>query len=513
MKILLLLSAFLSLSAGDPHSPDPSERVIALAREESQALDNLDHLVNQIGSRLTGSSGLEEACAWARERFASFGWKAWLQEWGTVPVRFERGPSLGRVVAPIEEPLVFGTDAWSAGTRGVVRGPALLAEGELVQRTDLRGAWLLVPEPAGCSGTGTAAEAFAPLGIAGVVRPSTGERILTGGSLPASIERLPSLPSIVLPASTWQDLARRVRDGQRVELEFDVRNHFRRGPVPQYNVVAELPGREFPQEIVLVGAHVDSWDGATGATDNGAGCAAVLEAARLIARAGVEPRRTLRFVLWSGEEQGLLGSRGMLRLEGELAERLSAVLVLDGGTNAISGLDVTQEVAADLETAFASVKRQVPAFQFTLRSSPAATAAGFPSVCAPPGSAPIKGAASQACIPSSACVPSAECRPATDCAASAGGCASDHVPFLEAGVPAFIFRQSGRADDARTHHTELDTYDAVLPDALRHNALVVALGALGLANLDRGLARGPAAPGMTLAPDCAIPCRTSCTVR
>ena len=107
-------------------------------------------------------------------------------------------------------------------------------------------------------------------------------------------------------------------------------------------MIADIPGSELPDEYVIVGGHIDSWDGATGTTDNGTGVATTLEAARILMKAGVKPRRTIRFMLWSGEEQGLLGSAAYVKAHKDLMPKISAVLVHDGGTNYLSGIGATE---------------------------------------------------------------------------------------------------------------------------------------------------------------------------
>lgn len=498
-----LFSALLLL-LGEPDPRTVAERIVAAAKADERAMEHLDYLVNRIGPRLSGSTGLTTATEWSRDRLAGFGLDTRLQEWGTMPIGFERGPSSGRILAPVETPLRFGTDAWSAGTRGRVRGRALLVEGSIPDLDPqlVRGAWLLIGESAGCGGTGAAAESLAPLGISGVVRPAGGDQILTGGSPPTDSVSLPSVPAVVLDTQQWKELARRVSAGDQIELEFDIRNHFRTGPIPQYNVVAELRGRELPDELVIVGAHLDSWDCATGATDDGVGCAAVIEAARILADAKVAPKRTIRFVLWSGEEQGLLGSQGMVRLEPELRRRVSGVLVLDGGTNAISGLSAPAGMVEDLAKAFDAVTGLDPRFPFAVTPTQSKT-----SPSCPPTSCTAS-ANVQSCTPAPGCEPSAECTPNQACATpeDTPGCSSDEASFLAAGVPAFLLEQSGRAEYHRTHHTELDTYDAVIPEYQHHNALVLALGAWGLAELDRMLPRDALAGSTPAAPGCKTTC-------
>ena len=234
-----------------------------------------------------------------------------------------------------------------------------------------------------------------------------------------------------------------LRKEEQVELGFDIRNFFRRGPIPLYNVIAEIPGTEFPDEYVVIGGHIDSWDGATGATDNAAGCATTLEAARILMAAGVRPRRTIRFMLWSGEEQGLMGSRAYVKQNLSEMPKISAVFVHDGGTNYVSGIETPPSLWADFEAVFAPAKLLDPRAPFELQK--------------------------------------------TDIIRARGG--SDHVSFIQAGVPGFFWRQSGRATYRDTHHTQFDTFDSVVPEYQQHSATVIALAAWGVANLDHMLSR------------------------
>jgi hypothetical protein len=239
-----------------------------------------------------------------------------------------------------------------------------------------------------------------------------------------------------------------------------------------HNVVADIRGASKPDEYVIVGAHLDSWDHAQGATDNAAGAGAVMEAARLLAASGVEPDRTIRFVLFTGEEQGLLGSRAYVDAHRDLLAKTSAVFVMDAGTNPVSGLLVTRTMYPAAVNALAGLMHHEPAF--VLR---AVDALPLPADC---------------CTPSCAEQTRASCKSASSCALPTDGtaaCPSDHVPFLRAGVPAFIWEQSGPADYRKTHHTELDTADALLAEGVERSALAIALAAFGVAELPELLSR------------------------
>jgi hypothetical protein len=441
--------------SGNARSPDVV-RIISAGRDDCRVMDHLDVLCNQFGPRLTGSDNLTSACEWARDRFASFGVdEARLESRGEFPVGFNRGPWFGRVVEPETRTLDFVTMAWSAGTKGAVRGKAMIApknKSELDQakaKGTIAGAWVLLPR-SGSPGGPRLEPAFRRVlpkeledaKAAGIVSCSPSELLLTGGAHKVSWDKLPRLPSVTLPRKQFDELAGWLSDGKPVTLEFDIRNHFKKGPVKLYNVLADIKGAQLPEEFVIVGGHIDSWDGATGATDNGTGVATTLEAARILTRSGVKPKRTIRFMLWSGEEQGLLGSAAYVKAHKDLAPKISAVLVHDGGTNYLSGIGATEAILSDFEQVFTPINDLDPNYPFAMRKI-----------------------------------------------AGLFGGGSDHASFLDVNVPGFFWRQAGRARYQRTHHTQYDTFDAAIPEYQRHSSLVVALAAYGIANLDHLLSR------------------------
>jgi hypothetical protein len=486
----LALVPFLAPAVPAPQQSD-AERIVELGKRENRVMEHLDHLANRIGPRLTGSDALANACEWARAEFEKIGLgNARLEQWGEFPVGFNRGPASGRMIAPEHKELHFATNAWTAGTKGVTAGHVVVApsnEQELEALLPrLKGAWVFVPplgpprrgappaaQPApleasagtaagDASATGSAApqdqrpggrasdrafrekldKAYEEAGIAGTVRPGRGELLHTGGSSRVDFDKLPSRPSITLLAAQYEDILARVKAGEAVTLSFDIRNWFEKGPIPLHNVIAEIPGGEKPDEVVIVGGHIDSWDGATGATDNGTGCATTIEAARLLVRSGVRPKRTIRFMLWSGEEQGLLGSAAYVKAHQEELGKISAVLVHDGGTNFCAGITATPTMRSELEGVFAPVAQLDPELPFKVRE--------------------VMGL-------------------------SGGG--SDHDSFLRAGVPGFFWSQRGRANYNHTHHTQFDTYDAAIPEYQVNSSIVIAVGALGIANLPELLSR------------------------
>lgn len=231
-------------------------------------------------------------------------------------------------------------------------------------------------------------------------------------------------------------------------LELEVHNKFHPGPLPVYNTVGEIPGSEKPDEFVIVGAHLDSWDLGQGATDNGTGSCVVLETARILMKAGIKPKRTIRFVLYSGEEQGLHGSRAYCNLHKDELPKTSAALNHDTGTGRVTAIYLQgREILKPLmERELVSLK-ELGVTEISTRSM--------------------------------------------------GG--SDHLSFESAGVPGFMFRQDP-AEYRLTHHSQSDTLDKAREADLIQGAQVMAIMAVRIANLDELLPREKRAPAATAAP-------------
>ncbi len=417
------------------------ERLVQLARDDNRVQDHLEYLTRSIGPRLTGSSNLQIATSWALRRFEELGLDARLEEWGSFPVGFDRGPARGRIVSP-EEPLEFITQAWSAGTRGPLRARAMLQPdtAEAVERMakHLEGAWLVRDDAALDRDRRDAVRrAVARYRIAGLVQAGPESNLLVmGGNHRVDWEKLPTDVRVLLRHDQHRALADRLRAGEELELEFDIQNRFVKGPIPQHNVIADLVGSERPHEFVIVQAHLDSWDGAEGACDNGTGVSTTLEAARLLVEAGLRPRRTIRFVLYSGEEQGLFGSNAYVEMHAAELARTSIVLNHDNGTNPLAGIQATRAMLPAFERVFAPVQALDPERPFAIQL--------------------VDGI-----------------RPGP----------SDHAPFVRAGVPAFHWVQS-REGYSHIHHTQHDLFEAASAADQEHSALVVALAAFGFAALE-----------------------------
>jgi carboxypeptidase Q len=475
----------------DAPKPDPVADMDAKILEQVKADEpelkkNLAYLADRIGPRLTGSAKLEQANHWTEEQFKAAGLSnAHLEPW-TIEKAWTRGTATGRIVTPAEQQLTLAAYGWSPSTKGAVRAQVIAIKAEKVEDLDqykgkLKGAIVLVgspgdlvvpenplltpfdkmsiplalPKPLADAGNldeyikllrgtmkmldneGAAAILMAPDKWYGLQNLSTTNREYKEGKVPtASITRENH-------ALLW-----RLLESGAVEAEVNIQNSFSDKSVEVYNTVAEIRGSEKPDEIVIIGGHLDSWDLGTGATDDGTGSMAVLEAARALQKLAAKPKRTIRFVLFSGEEQGLNGSHAYVKAHKNELGKISGVLVHDSGTGKVLtvGLMANYAVRETMDRVLYPLAKakDVGLSEPSLRTE--------------------------------------------------GG--SDHVPFDEAGVPAFWCVQDN-ADYDKTHHSQADTLDRVRWDDLTEGAQVLALFAYNVAELPEMLPRKPGKPKKT----------------
>ena len=451
-----------------------SARVAAIIAEgiaRSRALQDLAHLTDVIGPRLSGSEGMRRAAAWVADRLRTYGADSvWLAPVEIAPT-WERGSFALRMLAPNERVLHGASAGWAPGTQGEAVGDVAfvnaLTTADFRARFSgrLRGAWVMtrgpmpmfdVFQPSAADSARVRAARTALLampndsaasrfvaerdsllhaeGILGTIVSSDKDRgLLTMFGSPRSVRRS---PTVIVSHDAYADLHRLLARGERVRLSARIENRLG-GPTVSHNVFAELRGQTKPQEIVLLGAHLDSWDLATGATDNGAGSVAVIEALRMIAATGPRPARTIRVVLFTGEEQGLIGSSTYVEARAAELARHQAVIVVDNGSGRISGIAL--QGRNDLRA------------MWTQLLGPLSSLGPF----------------------------NIEQRVRTG---------SDHLPFLRAGVPAYLVNQEFKSYDW-TWHTQADTYDHIVPGDLPQIGSVLAGIAWGLANADRLIPR------------------------
>jgi hypothetical protein len=506
----LLILASLGLVAAAPAADltvdyDMVTRIRDEGFNHSQVMETAAYLTDVIGARLTGSPSVKKANEWTRDRLASFGLvNAHLESFGPFGRGWSFQEARVRMVAPAEAPLVAVPKAWTPGTAGTVRGKAVRAKLETEADLDkwkgkLANTFVLLSNPRDLTAPDkalftrynddelTALERFqVPRGreetrdgrpfdreaerkrflfqqklreflvaekALGAIEVSERDgavvRVAGGGSRYSDED--PGVPTLVMAAEHYNRLCRLLDRKLEVELEADVKARFHDDDPMAYNTIAEIPGTDKNPEVVMVGAHLDSWHSGTGATDNAAGSATVMEAVRILQALGVKPKRTIRIALWTGEEQGLLGSRayvaqhfgarpepadpkekrlprflrseqGPLTLKPEHA-KLSAYFNIDNGTGKIRGVYTQQNAgAAPIFEAWLKPFADVDAKAVTQRNT--------------------------------------------------GG--TDHLSFDAVGLPGFQFVQDEADYTTRTHHTNLDVYDRLQREDLMQASVVIA---------------------------------------
>jgi cyclophilin family peptidyl-prolyl cis-trans isomerase len=457
MRILrfVLLNTFLLFTALlNGQNDTVIQKIIRLGSSDNRVMEHIDFLSNRFGDRLTGSDSYYSACVWAVNTMRSWGMMAEMQEAGEMPVGFNRGPWFGKMITPDEMTLDFCTPAYTAGTKGRQRGRVFVLPDSISAfwsvRDSIKGAWILIEGentgwPRDRKGESEIISLIREAGALGTIQLSTFPIRVLYQKID-SWDNLPVLPDIKLIDSQFNTIKDLVSKGTKVELEFDIRNYFRPGPIKYHNVIGWIPGTKYPDEYIILGGHLDGLAGATASIDNASGAAPAMEAARLILAAGGKPERTIMVHLWAAEEFGLLGSTAWVNQNPDKLPRISAVFNRDGGTNCISGLSVPGEMMADFQKILKPVAGLNKKYPFELTQST---------------------------------------RPAR----KGGRGRTDTFAFLQKGVPAFGFSTKGEHQYGRTWHSTLDTYDEVIEEYQEYSTTVTAVVAYGLANLDHLLAR------------------------
>jgi hypothetical protein len=503
----LLVAAILSVNAEERVDLETYGRIRQEATTNSQILRTASVLTDRYGPRVTGSPNLKAAGEWAVSQLQTWGLKngrmePW--EWGNPGWLNERLSA--HIISPVKDHLVAEALAWTPGTNGPVKAQAVQitlptrpTKEELTThleslRNTVKGRIVLVgahqqvpvtfndmPEryddsevirmmnasPSGRSGgpgqqqpaqnsprrpltnAQLTAQVYEFLVANGVpVRVNDAGR--DHGQIRAfannTYDPARAVPTVVLRNEDYGRISRLLADKQTVELEFDIVNRAYPEGKTNYNAIAEIPGAT--DEVVMLGGHLDSWHAATGATDNAVGCAVVMEAARILASIGIKPRRTIRVALWSGEEQGLRGSRAYVREHfGTFEEPKPAFATFGGYVNIDNGTGRARFVSVFGPPAAASVLRDA---------------------LAPFKDLGLLGA-------------SAERR--------RQGFSSDHGAFNEAGLPGILVAQDPIEYANYTWHSNLDTYERIVEEDVIKSAIVVAATVYHLATRDEMLPR------------------------
>ncbi|MEO8077195.1 MAG: M20/M25/M40 family metallo-hydrolase [Acidobacteriota bacterium] len=510
--IALVASAALPFAAQERLGTDIDARIRDEEMNRPQVMRTLHFLADVYGPRLTGSPSLKAAGEWAIKTMEGWGMShGHLEAWDFGHPGWVNELAWGAITSPVKDTLVLEVLAWTPGTKGTVKGHAVNivipdqpTADELTAylgsvQDRIKGSIVLVGNPR-----------VVPINITPPAKRSTDEDLTArydvnapsraggrggrgaqptkAGALPARelaarIDRFllengalvrindagrehgqiaafnnaaydvaTTVPTVVARNEDYGRIARLIADGSPVELEFDIVNRNYPDGRTAYNTIAEIPGTDKRDEVVMLGGHLDSWQSATGATDNAIGCAIMMEAARLLKTLGVQPRRTIRVALWSGEEQGLLGSQAYVKehfgsFESPKPEfaKLVGYLNIDTGTGELRGASVF---------------------------GPPAAAATLREIFAPFKDLGIYGAT-------------------TSTGRTLGG--TDSTSFNQAGLPGISFQQDPIEYNTHTHHTNLDTYERVIEDDVKKAAVIVASAIYHLSMRDEMLPRFAAA--------------------
>ena len=484
----------------------------------SKVMDYASGLMDSIGERLTGSPNMKRANEWTRDQFIAMGLSnAHLEAWGPFGRGWANQYVNVRMTSPDVATLLAYPKAWTPGTNGVISGNCIRAiiadqkdfdkyKGKLTGKIVILGDdpevkpiteapykrysdedlaklsdYQIPPDhPAFTMATFVKRMQF----IKDLNQFFADEKVLTvidhsrqtygggtvfvqsGGSYKTG--ETTTVPQLTMALEHWTRIARLLQQKKDVSLELNVTNTFYDDDPMQYDTIAEIPGTDKKDELVMLGAHLDSWHAGTGATDNGAGTIVMMEAVRILKALNIQPRRTIRIGLWSGEEEGLLGSQGyvqnhfgsrppmddpgmkgmptLLRREaGEVTvkpeqAKVSAYFNVDNGTGKIRGVYLQEnEAVAPIFDAWMKPFKDLGMTTLTMRNT--------------------------------------------------GG--TDHLSFNAVGIPGFQFIQDPIEYETRTHHSNMDVYDRLQPDDLKQMAVIVAGFVYDAAMRDQMLPRKP----------------------
>jgi carboxypeptidase Q len=496
---IMLVAAAVAIgqtpSPADADALALDKKLIAQAKDASEVLANLTYLSDTIGARLTGSENLKRANEWAAQKMKSYGLSnVHLEPW-TIPTGWQRGTATARLLEPDNgRSLIVAALGWTPGTNGRVESDVVpfraktrddLAKyrGQLKNSIILQGAPDTVRPITDVAGPTSdrpdrrrsndpermklfeqarefrkeVREFLRTEGVAVVLIDAAkphGLLDMTGSwpdtdKSPDRVSGRQPLPALFVVhehyALLWRLATRPAPAHTRLAVE--VTNTFVPGPVTVYNTVGEITGSEKPDEFVVVAAHLDSWDLGQGTTDNGTGTCVVLETARTLMKSGIRPKRTIRFCLFTGEEQGLFGSKEYVKGHKDEMARTSLAIIHDTGTGRVTavGTQGRESLKGLFEKELPSLK-EIGVTDITTRRS----------------------------------------------------FGSDHQSFDAVGVPGIMFTQDP-AEYRFTHHSQSDTLDKAREPDLVQGAQVMSVMALRIANLPSLLPRDapPAGPRRT----------------
>jgi hypothetical protein len=500
----------LAFAQDDKPDMDMVNKIRKEGLDNSKVMEIAMYLTDVSGPRLTASPGYMNAANWAKNKLSEWGLSnAALEPWGEFGKGWQQEKCYVAMTAPYYSPLIAMPRAWTSGTgKKPLKGEVILIKAkdtvELMKYAGtLKGKIVMTWSPAqlkpsfeadGLRFADTTLEKMANAQprqqqAPGGQRAQQGQQgnnpqvnqflvqrrmtelmnkekpalvlrmtargndgtifVSSGGSYAKGSEEAPA--SVELSSDDYLRIQRLIEAGIPVTLEAEVKTRFFTDDLKGYNVIAEIPGTDpsLKEEIVMLGGHLDSWHAATGATDNAAGCAVMMEAVRILKATGFKPRRTIRIALWSGEEQGLHGSRNYVKNHFADPQKMtptadhakvSAYYNLDNGTGKIRGIYLQgNKEAGPIFAKWLEPFKDLGAGTVTINNT--------------------------------------------------GG--TDHQAFDAVGIPGFQFIQDPVEYDTRTHHTNMDTYDHLVPEDLKQAATIIASFVYHTSQRDQKIPRKP----------------------
>lgn len=483
------------------NDPATIEKIRNEGLKNSKVMDQAFYITDVAGPRLSNSPGLKRAQEWAVSTFKSWGLQnVKLEPWGNFGKGWEVKKYYAALTAPYYQAVIASPKAWTPGTNGPVKAEVVLLKADSAAdlqkyKGQLKGKIVMFdnPNPLATSfkpdGTRYTDEELTELAnppeqrnggrqmtaemrarfmkmrelrtkmseflvaenVALILSRTRGTHgtFFTSNGASYAVDAKPVAPEIEMSTEDFLRILRLVKAGIKVEFEADIKTEFHDKDTRGYNVIAEIPGtdKKLKDEVVMLGAHFDSWHSSTGATDNAAGSAVMMEAMRIIHSLGLKPKRTIRIALWDAEEQGLHGSRGYvaahfgdrqtMQLKPE-HEKISAYYNLDNGTGKIRGVYLQgNEAVRPIFAQWLEPFKDLGATTLTIRNT--------------------------------------------------GG--TDHQSFDALSIPGFQFIQDGIEYDTRTHHSNADSYDRLIADDLKQAATIIAAFAFNTAQMDQKLPR------------------------
>lgn len=490
LSVSLLLNFSVAVFAQDMPDAAITQKIKDEGMNHSKVMQTAFYLTDVSGPRLSNSTGLKNAQNWAVKELKSYGLSnVKLEPWGKFGKGWDVEKNYAAITVPYYHAIIAIPKAWTPGTNGPIKSEIILIKADTSLNLDqykgkLKGK-IIIYEPASMTLAAGATPDFlrytdaqldgmakaTPQATAGNRRPGAGSPqfaaaikmrafrakigtflkdenvglilsqargtdgtvFTTNGASYADTAKAVA-PELETSGEDYLRIVRLLKAGQKVEMEADIKTKFITNDLQGYNVIAEIAGtdKKLKEQVVMIGGHFDSWHGATGATDNAAGSAVMMEAMRILKAINFKPKRTIRIALWSSEEQGLFGSRNYvlnhfgdpktMQLKPE-QEKLSAYYNLDNGTGKIRGVFMQgNEAVAPIFKTWLEPFKDLGASTLTIRNT---------------GS-------------------------------------TDHVPFDAVGLPGFQFIQDPMDYFARTHHSNQDTYDRLVEDDLKQAATIVA---------------------------------------